>query len=72
MWPTLILIGGNPDTPYSILCSTCTSQVSVEKVASGNFPAAEDYSSFTYWREPIPEITIDIDSILSGANTAGI
>lgn len=32
------------------------------KVESGNFPEAEEFSTFTYWREPLTEVSIDLDA----------
>ena len=29
------------------------------KVVSGNFPLPDEYSPFTYWREPFPDISVD-------------
>ena len=41
-------------------------------MASGNFHAADAYSSFTYWREPLPDIEIDIETVSdSPSSTAG-
>lgn len=30
------------------------------KTHVGNFPAPDEYSTFTYWREPLPDVTMDI------------
>lgn len=32
------------------------------KVESGNFPEAEQFSTFTYWREPLTEVSIDLEA----------
>ena len=29
------------------------------KMHSGNFPNPDEFSTFTYWRDPLPEIEID-------------
>ncbi len=31
------------------------------KVPTGNFPAPDSYSTFTYWREPLPDIEAEIE-----------
>lgn len=33
---------------------------SKSKVISGNFPAAQEYSTFTYWREPLLDISDEL------------
>ena len=38
-------------------------------MASGNFHAADAYSSFTYWREPLPDIEIDIEAVSDGTSS---
>ncbi|CAD5114933.1 DgyrCDS3963 [Dimorphilus gyrociliatus] len=32
------------------------------KIESCNFPEAEEFSNFTYWREPIQDVVIDLDA----------
>ena len=41
----------------------------VGKMASGNFHAADAYSSFTYWREPLADIEIDIEAISNSGSS---
>lgn len=36
-------------------------------MASGNFHAADSYSSFTYWRDPLPDIEIDMGAVTGDA-----
>ena len=39
-------------------------------MASGNFHAADAYSSFTYWREPLPDIEIDVEGLSGDSSPA--
>lgn len=36
-----------------------------EVVEAGKFPGATEYSDFTYWREPLPDIQDDLTRVAS-------
>jgi hypothetical protein len=40
---------------------------SKSKMLSGNFPAAQEYSTFTYWRSPLPDIADELPDFSKSA-----
>ena len=43
----------------------------LRRVQSGNFPEAQEYSSFTYWRNPLPDIELDLEAIKGASSGSG-
>lgn len=40
------------------------------KMLSGNFPAAQEFSTFTYWREPLPDISDELAAFSKGSKSS--